>query len=106
VTGKREPLPEAHGSGYYPPELEVVGAKTLWLRRQTAEDPKAVNSWASWDGTRWTTTRLPYDVQPASMHWDGASWKPVDTPQARFEEPLPPSPTPTSPRSSYATTAR
>ncbi|MEU0781597.1 hypothetical protein ABZ341_08425 [Streptomyces sp. NPDC006173] len=30
--------------------------------------------------------------QPASAHWDGASWKPVDTPQARFDEPLPPEP--------------
>ncbi|MFD6821096.1 hypothetical protein ACFWC5_12045 [Streptomyces sp. NPDC060085] len=77
-----------------------------------------------WDGTRWTTTRLPYgandlavvgpdDVwavgsrstgpgtelghgerysQPASMHWDGKSWTAVDTPQVRFEEPIPPEP--------------
>ncbi|MEV5793434.1 hypothetical protein [Streptomyces sp. NPDC052192] len=30
--------------------------------------------------------------QPASAHWDGVSWKPVDTPQARFDEPLPPEP--------------
>lgn len=77
-----------------------------------------------WDGTRWTTTRLPYgasdlavvgrdDVwavgsrstgpgtelgygerysQPASMHWDGTSWKSVETPQVRFEKPIPPEP--------------
>ncbi|MFF8867465.1 hypothetical protein ACF08B_36055 [Streptomyces sp. NPDC015139] len=76
------------------------------------------------DGSRWTTTRLPYhasdlavagpdDVwavggrstgpgtrlnygerygQPASMHWDGTSWKPVNTPQVRFEDPVPPEP--------------
>ncbi|MFD6495824.1 hypothetical protein [Streptomyces sp. NPDC060188] len=30
--------------------------------------------------------------QPASAHWDGAAWKPVDTPQARFDDPVPPEP--------------
>ncbi|WP_371525329.1 hypothetical protein OG302_03585 [Streptomyces sp. NBC_01283] len=161
---KREPLPEALGDSTYPPILEEVGEKALWLRPQTSQNGNAVNRWAEWDGsrwsavpspppgnigdfeapgaddiwaldsertaqhwdgTRWTTTRLPYgtsdlavagpdDVwavgsrstgpgtriegsgerysQPASMHWDGTSWKAVDTPQARFEEPLPPEP--------------
>ncbi|MET7596824.1 hypothetical protein ABZS84_17390 [Streptomyces sp. NPDC005481] len=159
----REPLPEALGAGAYPPALEEVGDETLWLRPLTVEDPAAANSWARWDGTRWsavpdpppgnvgelegddpddiwalagersaqhwdgtrwTTTRLPHDAsdlavvgpadvwavgsrstgpgtepgagerysQPASMHWDGRSWTSVDTPQARFEEPLPPEP--------------
>lgn len=161
---KREPLPEALGAGDYPPFLEEVGEKTLWLRPQNAEAAPAVNRWAQWDGTRWSavpspppgtagdfeatgpddiwtldasrqtaqhwngthwaTTRLPYgasdlavvgpdDVwavgsrstgpgtelgsgegysQPASMHWDGTSWKSVDTPQARFKDPIPPEP--------------
>lgn len=161
---KREPLPEALGTSLYPPALEEVGEKTLWLRPQTAEDASAVNRWAQWDGTRWspvpnpppgsagdfeatgpddiwtldaakqtaqhwngarwTTTRLPYgtsdlaivgpdDVwavgsrstgpgtepvtgegysQPASTHWDGTSWKTVDTPQAHFKDPVPPEP--------------
>ncbi|MEU6002654.1 hypothetical protein ABZ837_33185 [Streptomyces sp. NPDC047197] len=161
---KREPLPEALGAGLYPPLLEEVGDKALWLRPQTSEDANARNRWAQWDGTRWsalpspppgsvgelnasgpddvwaldgeqsaqhwdgtrwTTTRLPHtasdlavvgpdDVwavgsrstgpgtelgdsgegysQPASMHWDGTSWKAVDTPQARFAEPVPPEP--------------
>ncbi|MEW1926488.1 hypothetical protein [Streptomyces sp. NPDC088360] len=161
---KREPLPEALGAGVYPPLLEEVGDKALWLRPQSSEDATAASRWARWDGTRWstlsspppgnagelhasgpddvwaldgeqsaqhwdgtrwTTTRLPHTVsdlavvgpddvwavgsrstgpgtelgdsgekysQPASMHWDGTSWKAVDTPQARFEEPVPPEP--------------
>ncbi|MGW6060519.1 hypothetical protein [Streptomyces sp. NPDC055189] len=160
---KREPLPEALGSTAYPPKLEEIGEEELWLRPQGPQDPAAVNRWAKWDGTRWSTvqnpppgnpgdfeaasaddvwaktaertaqhwdgtrwtaTRLPYEAadlavvgpddvwavgsrstgpgtemeggekygQPASMHWDGTSWKVVDTPQARFEEPLPPEP--------------
>ncbi|MET8473890.1 hypothetical protein ABZY90_10365 [Streptomyces sp. NPDC006422] len=162
----REPLPDALGDDDgYPPALEEVGDKALWMRsvpRQgaagggdvawarwdgtrwspvpnpppgAAADLDAASPddiWAltgertaaHWDGTRWTTTRLPYvtvdlavagpdDVwavgsrstgpgtelnggeryaQPASAHWDGTSWKPVDTPQARFEEPIPPEP--------------
>ncbi|MFE6158389.1 hypothetical protein ACFQ7F_05640 [Streptomyces sp. NPDC056486] len=159
---KREPLPEALGDTVYPPLLEEVGDKALWLRPQNSGDGAAANRWAQWDGTRWsampspppgkvgdfeaagpddvwaldgeqtaqhwdgtrwTATRLPYgasdlavvgpdDVwavgsrstgpgtemegqgkeydQPASMHWDGTSWKAVDTPQARFKEPIPP----------------
>ncbi|MGW5738322.1 MULTISPECIES: hypothetical protein [Streptomyces] len=161
---KREPLPEALGDSTYPPRLEDVGGKALWLRPYTPDDANAARRWATWDGTRWsaladpppgdvgeldaagpddiwalggertalhwdgtrwTTTRLPHgasdlavvgpdDVwavgsrstgpgtglkgsesgydQPASMHWDGTSWTAVDTPQARFEEPLPPEP--------------
>ncbi|MFF1592931.1 hypothetical protein ACFVY0_33130 [Streptomyces sp. NPDC058286] len=163
---KREPLPEALGTSLYPPSLEEVGEKTLWLRPQTAKQTSAsaVNHWAQWDGTRWspvpnppqgnagdfeatgpddiwtldaakqtaqhwngtrwTTTRLPYGTsdlaivgpddawavgsrstgpgtelgtgegysQPASMHWDGTSWKAVDTPQAHFKDPVPPEP--------------
>ncbi|MET9904442.1 hypothetical protein [Streptomyces sp. NPDC006446] len=161
---EREPLPEALGTSDYPPILHEVGTESLWLQPQPqAYEEDGLNSWAQWDGTRWsavpnpppgnvgdfeakgpddvwaltderaarhwdgtrwTTTRLPYgasdlavvgrdDVwavgsrstgpgtelgsgerysQPASMHWDGASWKPVETPQARFEEPIPPEP--------------
>jgi hypothetical protein len=97
--------------------VDAAGPDEIWVLdgERTAQH---------WDGTRWTTTRLPYrttdlavvkpdDVwavgsrstgpgtelssgdryrQPASMHWDGTSWEPVDTPQAHFEEPLPPSP--------------
>ncbi|WP_425836014.1 hypothetical protein [Streptomyces fractus] len=165
----REPLPDALGDGDgYPPVLEEVGDKALWMRSRprregVPQEDAAAAKWAQWDGahwaavpnpppggageleatatddiwtltgertaahfdgTRWTTTRLPYraadlaaagpdDVwavgsrstgpgtetahgerydQPASMHWDGTSWKPVDTPQARFEEPIPPEP--------------
>ncbi|MGD6750762.1 hypothetical protein [Streptomyces sp. BH105] len=165
----REPLPEALGDGEgYPPTLEEVGDKTLWMRSNprrggvpqadasaakwvrwggtrwspvpnpppgAAADLDAASPddiWtltgeqtaAHWDGMRWTTTRLPYRVvdlavagpddvwavgsrstgpgtetvhgeayaQPASAHWDGTSWKPVDTPRARFEEPVPPEP--------------
>ncbi|GGV25074.1 hypothetical protein GCM10010277_05840 [Streptomyces longisporoflavus] len=161
---KREPLPESLGSTTYPPKLEEIGEKELWLRPQGSEDPAEAGRWAKWDGdrwapvpnpppgnpgdfeaanaddvwtltdertaqhwdgTRWTATRLPHEAtdlavagpddvwavgsrstgpgtemegsgeeyaQPASMHWDGTSWKAVDTPQARFEEPLPPEP--------------
>ncbi|MGW7054794.1 hypothetical protein [Streptomyces sp. NPDC054887] len=160
---KREPLPEALGATVHPPVLEAVGGEALWLRSQGSADGTAGNSWAQWDGTRWSavpnppsgqvgdfeaagpddiwaltgeqsaqhwdgtrwaTTRLPYrasdlavvatdDVwavgsrstgpgtelgygerysQPASMHWDGTSWKAVETPQARFDEPIPPEP--------------
>lgn len=99
-------------------DLEAAGPDDIWAldSEHTAQH---------WNGTRWTTTRLPYEAsdlavvgpddvwavgrrstgpgtelegdvqgysQPASMHWDGASWKAVDTPQARFEEPLPPEP--------------
>ncbi|MFE5208557.1 hypothetical protein [Streptomyces sp. NPDC056600] len=32
---------------------------------------------------------LPY-TQPATMHWDGATWKPVATPLYRFDDPVPP----------------
>lgn len=99
-------------------DLEAAGPDDIWALdgEHTAQH---------WDGTGWTTTRLPYEAsdlavvgpddvwavgrrstgpgtelegdgqsysQPASMHWDGTSWKAVDTPQARFDEPLPPEP--------------
>ncbi|MGY0487667.1 hypothetical protein [Streptomyces sp. WG-D5] len=160
----REALPDALGAGEgYPPMLEEVGDKALWMRSMPREGAAAPAEWAQWDGTawtalpnpppggagdleatspddiwtltdeqtaahfdgaRWTTTRLPYKVgdlavagpddvwavgsrstgpgtetvhgeayaQPASAHWDGTSWKAVDTPGARFEEPIPPEP--------------
>ncbi|WP_327664237.1 MULTISPECIES: hypothetical protein [unclassified Streptomyces] len=165
----REPLPDALGDGEgYPPMLEEIGDKGLWMRSMPRQDgvpqaDAAAAKWAQWDGTRWspvtnpppgaagnldatspddiwtltgeqtaahwdgtrwTTTRLPYKVsdlavagpddvwavgsrstgpgtetvhgepydQPASTHWDGTSWKPVDTPRARFDEPIPPEP--------------
>lgn len=165
----REPLPDALGDGAgYPPTLEEIGEKTLWMRSNPRREgvpqaDAAAAKWAQWDGTRWspvpnpppgaaadldaaspddiwtltgeqtaahfdgtrwTTTRIPYKVadlavagpddvwavgsrstgpgtgtvhgeayaQPASAHWDGTAWKPVDTPQARFEEPIPPEP--------------
>lgn len=98
-------------------DLDAASPDDIWTLtgEQTA---------AHFDGTRWTTTRIPYKVadlavagpddvwavgsrstgpgtgtvhgetyaQPASAHWDGTSWKPVDTPRARFEEPIPPEP--------------
>ncbi|MFI6770448.1 hypothetical protein [Streptomyces sp. NPDC050355] len=97
-------------------DFEAAGPDDIWALdgEQTAQH---------WDGSHWTTTRLPYDAsdlavvgpddvwavgsrstgpgtelsgerysQPASMHWDGTSWKSVETPQARFEEPIPPEP--------------
>lgn len=98
-------------------DFEAAGPDDIWVLdgEQGAQH---------WDGTHWTTTRLPYrasdlavvgpdDVwavgsrstgpgtelsygesysQPASMHWDGTSWKSVETPPARFDEPIPPEP--------------
>ncbi|MFB7166082.1 hypothetical protein [Streptomyces sp. NPDC056242] len=99
-------------------DFEATGPDDIWTldaAKQTAQH---------WNGTRWSTTRLPYGTsdlailgpddawavgsrstgpgtelgtgegynQPASMHWDGTSWKPVDTPQAHFKDPVPPEP--------------
>ncbi|MFF6993647.1 hypothetical protein ACFY93_01585 [Streptomyces sp. NPDC008313] len=72
-----------------------------------------------WDGRRWTATRLPASVesldgtapddlwavgfrrtgsetgeltQPATVHFDGHSWRLVETPAYHFAEPVPPEP--------------
>ncbi|MYT74864.1 MULTISPECIES: hypothetical protein [unclassified Streptomyces] len=95
-------------------DLEATGPDDIWA---LADERSAQH----WDGSRWTTTRLPYktadlavvdrdDVwavgrrstgpgtqapgglpydQPATMHWDGTSWRAVDTPVSRFEDPIP-----------------
>ncbi|MEU6843425.1 hypothetical protein ABZ930_16285 [Streptomyces sp. NPDC046716] len=156
-----EDLPDALGRSDYPPALDEIGARTLWLRPQPAGEVSGTNGWAQWDGTawsavphppsgdvgdlettgpddiwaltgersaqhwdgsRWTATRLPYSIadlavvdrddawavgrrstgpgtesadaglpydQPATMHWDGTSWRAVDTPESRFDDPVP-----------------
>ena len=160
---KREALPSALGASSYPPQLEEIGDKALWLRPKNSNGDDDSGSWAQWDGsrwtalpspppgeiddleaagpndvwalgaertahhwdgTRWTATQLPHRTtdlaiagpdevwavgsrdtgpgtelrgdlpygQPASMRWDGTRWKSVQTPQARFEEPIPPEP--------------
>ncbi|MEU6676146.1 hypothetical protein [Streptomyces sp. NPDC046925] len=66
---------------YEPADLAVVGPDDVW----------AVGSRSTGPGTEMKGGGETYG-QPASMHWDGRSWKAVDTPQARFEEPLPPEP--------------
>ncbi|MEV8314800.1 hypothetical protein AB0Q95_11560 [Streptomyces sp. NPDC059900] len=66
---------------YEPADLAVVGPDDVW----------AVGSRSTGPGTETEYSGEEYS-QPASMHWDGTSWKEVDTPQARFEEPLPPEP--------------
>ncbi|MEV0373364.1 hypothetical protein AB0I10_26725 [Streptomyces sp. NPDC050636] len=60
-------------------DLAVVGPDDVW----------AVGSRSTGPGTELSGERYS---QPASMHWDGTSWKSVETPQARFEEPIPPEP--------------
>lgn len=62
-------------------DLAVAGPDDVW----------AVGSRSTGSGTRIEGSGERYS-QPASMHWDGTSWKAVDTPQARFDEPLPPEP--------------
>ncbi|MWA15834.1 hypothetical protein [Streptomyces sp. BA2] len=62
-------------------DLAVVGPDDVW----------AVGSRSTGPGTQIEGSGDGYS-QPASMHWDGTSWKAVETPQARFEEPLPPEP--------------
>ncbi|MYW63187.1 hypothetical protein GTY65_03685 [Streptomyces sp. SID8379] len=97
--------------------LEADGPDDVWALtgERTAQH---------WNGSRWTTTSLPYKTadlavvgpddawavgrrstgpgteltggtpydQPATMHWDGTSWKAVDTPVTRFDDPIPPEP--------------
>lgn len=66
---------------YRTSDLAVVGPGDVW----------AVGSRTTGPGTHLEGSGEGYS-QPASMHWDGTSWKAVDTPQARFEEPIPPEP--------------
>ncbi|WP_338702843.1 hypothetical protein V2W30_36280 [Streptomyces sp. Q6] len=65
---------------YTAADLAVAGPDDVW----------AVGSRSTGPGTE--TGNGERYAQPASMHWDGTSWKPVDTPLARFEEPIPPEP--------------
>lgn len=65
---------------YETADLAVAGPDDVW----------AVGSRSTGPGT--ALGRGERYSQPASMRWDGTSWKPVKTPQARFEEPLPPEP--------------
>ncbi|MGW6027833.1 hypothetical protein [Streptomyces sp. NPDC055099] len=66
---------------YEAADLTVVGPDDVW----------AVGSRSAGPGTELEGSGGGYS-QPASMHWDGTSWKAVETPQFRFEEPLPPEP--------------
>ncbi|MDQ0991195.1 hypothetical protein [Streptomyces sp. V3I7] len=107
------PNPPPDRSGY----LKAAAPDDIWA---LADERTAHH----WDGTRWTTTRLPSPAvdlavvgpddawavgsrstgpgtelgygerysQPLSMHWDGVSWKAVETPQVHFEKPYPPEP--------------
>ncbi|MFB7758671.1 hypothetical protein ACFC18_55410, partial [Streptomyces sp. NPDC056121] len=90
---KREALPEALGSSLYPPALEEIGTKTLWLRPHTADGASGVNRWAQWDGTRWSSVPNPPpgsaddfeatgpdDIwtldtgEQTAHHWNGTRW--------------------------------
>ncbi|MEV8022391.1 hypothetical protein AB0O76_40065 [Streptomyces sp. NPDC086554] len=66
---------------YRASDLAVVGPDDVW----------AVGSRSTGPGTELEGYSGGYS-QPASMHWDGTSWKAVDTPRARFDDPLPPEP--------------
>ncbi|MFE1953078.1 hypothetical protein ACFW9D_21720 [Streptomyces sp. NPDC059524] len=59
-------------------DLAVAGPGDAWAVGSRGSGP---GTEAHGDGTY---------SQPASAHWDGTAWKPVETPQARFAEPLPP----------------
>ncbi|MGW0603808.1 hypothetical protein [Streptomyces sp. NPDC002640] len=61
-------------------DLAVAGPDDVW----------AVGHRTTGPGTEYVAG-LPY-AQPASAHWDGTSWKPVETPRYRFDEPLPAEP--------------
>ncbi|MFE1770948.1 hypothetical protein [Streptomyces sp. NPDC059008] len=65
---------------YHSSDLAVVGPDDVWAVGSRSTGPGTELSY----GERYS--------QPASMHWDGTSWKSVDTPQARFEDPIPPEP--------------
>ncbi|MEU6664349.1 hypothetical protein [Streptomyces sp. NPDC046821] len=61
-------------------DLEIAGPDDVW----------AVGHRSTGPGTEYVAG-LPY-IQPATMHWDGTSWKSVETPEFRFEDPMPPEP--------------
>lgn len=80
---KRESLPEALGTSLYPPALEEVGEKTLWLRPQTAEDASAVNRWAQWDGSRWSPVPNPRQAVPVTSRPQARTTSGPSTPPSR-----------------------
>lgn len=63
---------------YETADLAVVGPDDVWAVGRRTTGPGTELG----PGERYS--------QPASTHWDGTSWQPVETPQARFEEPIPP----------------
>ncbi|PKT71284.1 hypothetical protein CW362_19680 [Streptomyces populi] len=63
---------------YRTSDLTVAGPDDVWAVGVRSTGPGTRLS----DGGQY--------VQPASMHWDGTSWKPVKTPQVRFADPVPP----------------
>ncbi|MGW3667046.1 hypothetical protein [Streptomyces sp. NPDC005141] len=63
---------------YAASDLTVTGPDDAWAVGSRSTGPGTEQG----SGERYS--------QPASMHWDGTSWKPVETPQAHFEEPIPP----------------
>ncbi|ROP55840.1 hypothetical protein [Streptomyces sp. PanSC9] len=65
---------------YRASDLAVAGPDDVW----------AVGGRSTGPGTRLSDGEH-YD-QPASMHWDGTSWRPVETPLVRFADPVPPEP--------------
>ncbi|MFD7919970.1 hypothetical protein ACFV3R_12175 [Streptomyces sp. NPDC059740] len=71
-TATRLPFPAA--------DLAVVGLDDVWaVGRRTTGPGTVLNGTETYS-------------QPASAHWDGTSWKAVDTPQAHFPEPVPAEP--------------
>ncbi|NGO79172.1 hypothetical protein G6045_26470 [Streptomyces sp. YC504] len=62
---------------YTAADLTIAGPDDVWAVGRRATGPG---------------TELDYGTygQPAAMHWDGTSWKAVETPVVRFDEPLPP----------------
>ncbi|WP_369216607.1 hypothetical protein [Streptomyces flavofungini] len=61
-------------------DLAVVGPDDVW----------AVGSRSTGPGTEQVHGEVY--PQPASAHWDGTSWRQVETPGARFDDPVPPEP--------------
>ncbi|MFF2509481.1 hypothetical protein ACFVTY_39895 [Streptomyces sp. NPDC058067] len=102
-------------------DFEAAGPDDIWTLDQPLEGRPSARHWdgSRWTTTRlrYAASDLaiagPDDVwavgsrstgpgtelgfgesynQPVTMHWDGTSWKSVETPQFRFEEPIPPEP--------------